>query len=189
MVGNQWADSDRDPKPGSNVLVLTPSDELHPEACIDRLVHPLAGSETESVVIVSDDCSTTEIIETWHNYGFQLPKNSAIVSRGGTVQRPVTVDVDGVCRTTVTRADLSGLTRTVNTYLTRWRDDPLSTLWFDSITALLRTTDLETTYRLCHVLTTKVRHTDAIGYYRLDPSVHNARAVATLTPLFDLVLE
>ncbi|WP_425606487.1 DUF7504 family protein [Halomontanus rarus] len=79
----------------------------------------------------------------------------------------VTVDVDGVSHTTVgpLRSHPDG--EQVNTSLTRWRDDPLSTLWFDSITALLRTADLETTFRLCHVLTTKVRRTDAIAYYRL----------------------
>jgi hypothetical protein len=85
-------------------------------------------------------------------------------------------------------SDLPRLGITLSEFLTRWDAAGPAILAFDSVTALLQYADLQRVYRFLHTLKGRLGSADAISFYHLDPAAHDGRTVATLRPLFDLVV-
>ncbi len=108
---------------------------------------------------------------------------------GLSARRSTTHEIDSVRVTTVPNSDLTAIASSIHEYLTEWDDSAVPLLWFDSITALIESTSLETSFRFLSHLTKQVQSTGSIAYYRLDPTAHDRKAVSSLTPLFDFVLE
>lgn len=62
-------------------------------------------------------------------------------------------------------------------------------LCFDSVTALLEHVDERQAFQFLHILTRRVEAAGAVAHYHLDPEACGERTVATLSPLFDDVVE
>jgi hypothetical protein len=77
-----------------------------------------------------------------------------------------------------------------NEVITDWaeQDIPIEA-WVDSVSGLLHGTDLDTAYRFLEVFTGRHRAANARGIYALRPDVHDATDVATITPLFDAIVQ
>lgn len=98
-------------------------------------------------------------------------------------------DRRGVTRVTQSPEDLTGIGITVSERLTEWDGEAGGSLFlFDSLTVLLQFVELKRAFRFLHVLTNRVKATDAVAHYHLDPGAHDAQTVATLSSLFDTVV-
>jgi hypothetical protein len=67
-------------------------------------------------------------------------------------------------------------------------DEP-GLLCFHSLTTLLQYADPQRTFRFVHTLGSRARSCGVIAHYHLDPAAHDAPTVATLEPLFDVVVD
>lgn len=91
--------------------------------------------------------------------------------------------------------DLTGLGITVNQYLAAWRNQSWGQgstglrVCFDSLTTLLQYNDIETVFRFLNVLIAHLREVEAGAHFHLDPGAHDAQTLATLTGVFDTVIE
>lgn len=73
--------------------------------------------------------------------------------------------------------------------LQEWRSSSAPiVVFFDSVTALMQYTDVDTAYRFLHSFTEEVGAAGARGFYRLAPVAHDESTLATVEQLFDRVL-
>jgi hypothetical protein len=77
---------------------------------------------------------------------------------------------------------------TVSEYLSD-HGGPGTVVTFDSLTALLQYVELQRAFRFLHVLANRVKTTESVAHFHMDPAAHDAREVATLSSLFDAVAE
>ncbi|WP_207589793.1 DUF7504 family protein [Halomontanus rarus] len=188
---SQWRK--RNVTPGSNTLVLVSPDELESELVEDWFPQPLSSEITTPVLFVSPNDSPREILEKWQSYATECPPPVAIIAsedvNGLSSRRSTTCEINGVRVTTVVNADLTVIASLIHEYLTEWDESAVPLLWFDSITALIESTSLETGFRFLSYLTKRVQIAESIAYYQLDPTVHDRKTVSSLMPLFDSVIE
>lgn len=85
--------------------------------------------------------------------------------------------------------DLTGLGIALNGQIDGWEPGERNVLCFDSITALLQYTDVETAYRFLHLLTTRLDRADGVGFFHFDPNAHDDRTRHTLLSLFDATVQ
>ncbi len=95
--------------------------------------------------------------------------------------------VEGVANPT----NLTGLGIKVSEYLTEWEGNGnRSVICFDPLTVLLQYAEnVQTTFKFLHTLIERVQAAQARACYKIMPSAHDDRTVATLSSLFDGVID
>lgn len=88
--------------------------------------------------------------------------------------------------TVVNPSNLTGMGVKSTPYLSKWTD---ATVCVESLSILLQYADQQSVYRFLHVLTMRLRSTDATGIVYFDPTTADERTVQLITSLFDAVLE
>jgi hypothetical protein len=58
-----------------------------------------------------------------------------------------------------------------------------------TLTVLLEYIDFDTAFRYLHVLTHRIRAAGAVGYFQMDPDIHDPETINTIMTLFDVVVE
>ena len=103
---------------------------------------------------------------------------------------PPTTTPDEVTVRTETPENLTAIGVKSNEFITDWaaQDIPIEA-WFDSVSGLLHSTELGTAYRFLEVFTGRLRAANARGIYALRPDGHDETDVATITPLFDAIVQ
>jgi hypothetical protein len=175
-VGNRSALTD-----AANVLVLSgPMSSDGRRSYLDQVV----PSPLDSLLVVSYAAQPVDWLEEWERTA-TVPEEVVLV---GSDERDL--DRSGVTRVAQSPEDLTGIGITVSERLTEWHD-PLgegSLFVFDSLTVLLQYVELKRAFRFLHVVANRVKSTDAVAHYHLDPGAHDAQTVATLSSLFDTVV-
>lgn len=165
----------------ANVLVLSgPMASDARTAYLDQVV----PSPLDSLLVVSYASRPADWLEEWERTA-SVPEKAVLV---GSDERDF--DRPGVTRVAQSPEDLTGIGITVSERLTEWHD-PLgdgSLFVFDSLTVLLQYVELKRAFRFLHVLANRVKSTDTVAHYHLDPGAHDAQTIATLSSLFDTVV-
>ena len=171
-----------------NVLLLAPSaTEDGRVACADLLDHP--NTETGAVVFVTLTQSPDARIEVLRRHASRLPSRVGVICadehrRGDTGSRK------GVAvRSVENPGDLARLGVAIGDALTDWTAAHPTTVCFHSITALLQFAELPRVFRFLYTLAGRVGSTGNRAHYHLDPDAHDQQTIATLSPLFDSVIE
>ena len=178
-----------------NVLLLAPPTDAHAEdGCVDLMtVEPPAG---EDVLYVTFTESPDQRLEAWRRgtdderpakLGFVNVDDS---SRSAVESSPARSGTALSVRSVSNPADLTDLGIQLDAYLAEWADDGNRTVvCFHSVTTLLQYVDLQRAFRFFHVITGRVRESDARAHYHVDPSAHDVRTMNTLMTLFGAVAE
>lgn len=180
-----------------NVLLLAPPmDGCDGDGCIDLLtVEPPDGEDVLFVTFVE---SPDERLETWRSRAGNAPPakigfvNVADATRSAAAASQPTGGARGglSIRSVSSPGNLTDLGIEVSRYLSEWDGDGNRTVvCFHSLTTLLQYVDLQRAFRFFHVLTGRVRATDGLAHYHMDPSAHDERTINTLKTLFDGVAE
>ncbi len=198
--GQQVVASGRDipSSPRANVLFSTPSMAYVPTGgCLDACHDLGAGLDRTDLLAVTYTKSGEEWLSDWTAETGGLPGRTAVigvedttrsVSASGTAGE--VTGQDHVVKTAESPDDLTGIGITLSQHLGSWgSDDTETVLCFDSLTALLQYVPLERAYRFLHVLTGRTASVGAHAHFHIDPSAHDERTVATVTSLFDAVVE
>jgi hypothetical protein len=174
-----------------NVLVLSSGDSAVDVFTGDLFPHVVTGDASFLCMTFTRD--PEDWLSAWESGVGSPPARAGLVGVGDSAGGPSSLpDLEGEESVSFERvADPSDLPRlgiTLSEFLTRWDDAGPTVLAFDSVTALLQYADLQRVYRFLHTLKGRLGSADAISFYHLDPAAHDSRTVATLRPLFDVVV-
>ncbi|WP_458209255.1 DUF7504 family protein [Haladaptatus sp. NG-SE-30] len=183
---------------GTNVLVHTPPLDTNGESkCLDFLTStPPARS---NVLIVSYVRTPDEWLERWNESVGDHPARLGFVHVGDSMRSAATTASQSssvaqspdIVEAVASPTNLTGLGIKISEYLAKWEENENQTVvCFDSLTVLLQyTKDVQTTFQFLHTLIGRVQTAEARACYKITPSAHDDQTVATLTSLFDTVVE
>lgn len=185
--------------PGDSVLLLSsPMERTDADYCL--AAENAAPPAESNVLSVTLNGSADDIAERWTRCVGQLPDQLAVITVGDTNRSAAATDggagasgpsgYDMSTTTVSSPGDLTGLGIKLSQCLSTWGDHGNeTTVRFDSLTTLLQFADLKRSFRFIHVLTGRISSAGAVGYFHLDPGAHDEQTLATLSGLFDVVLE
>jgi len=166
----------------ANVLVLTAGTDSDARTAYLEDVVP---RRLAHLLVVAYTADPGGWLDDWEDQG-GLPEEVVLV--GGDEREVERPSVDWTAQSP---ESLTGIGITVSERLTGWHDATpgADTLFlFDSLTVLLQYVELKRAFRFLHVLVNRVKATDTVAHYHLDPGAHDAKTVATLSSLFDTVV-
>lgn len=86
--------------------------------------------------------------------------------------------------------DLTGIGITVTEFVRRWADaDEPTVVCFDSLTPILRYTELDRAYRFLDVTTGRLDRVCAVSHAHINPLAHDEQTLQQLMGVFDAVVE
>ncbi|WP_158059685.1 helix-turn-helix transcriptional regulator [Halorussus halophilus] len=177
----------------SNVLLLAPLTPTGNRACLELLTATTPPEQTNVAAVTYTPPPETWISD-WNAHMETLPAELAFIHAN-----KVQTDADETNTealppdTTVARVDPNqpmDIIAPLSEQLTRWQtNDDQAVISVQTLSILLEYVDFDTAFRYLHILTHRVQSADAVGYYHMDPDIHDAETVNTLKTLFDAVVE
>lgn len=178
----------------SNVLVLGP-------AAAAPVVETTADLSAEAVgdsyqlLTMTFNQSPEQWLTEFETANGGLPDRVGLVGVGDRSQETAFSDVFGDrevpadVKIVADPADLPRLGITLSEFVAQWVEDIPIVLAFDSITAFLQYADLQSVYRFLQTLKGRLDSANGVGLYFMNPAAHDEQTMATVRPLFDVVLE
>ncbi|MFB6127169.1 MAG: hypothetical protein ABEJ79_07755 [Halolamina sp.] len=180
-------------RPGS-VLLLSPSLSGDEDAACADLMRPTSPAD-QNVLWVSYTKSPDTQLDRFREAATRQPSNVGIVSVEDSTRSVSASNTDGgigggPVDTVSSPNDLTGVGISITEFLQRWTDnDHRTVVCFDSLTAMLQYTDIETAYEFLHVIVSRIYATDAVAHFHMDPGAHDDQTVAQVCSLMDAVIE
>jgi DNA-binding transcriptional ArsR family regulator len=176
----------------SNVLLLAPLTPTGNRTCLELLASTASPDEANVAAITYTPPPETWISD-WKAHKGRLPAELAFI-HANTVETVDEGRADGVPpEISVARVDPNqpmDIIAPLSEQLTRWENNDNQTLVsIQTLTILLEYVDFDTAFRYLHILTHRVQAADAIGFYHMDPDIHDEETINTLKTLFDAVVE
>ncbi|WP_433630495.1 helix-turn-helix transcriptional regulator [Halomicrococcus sp. NG-SE-24] len=174
----------------SNVLVLAPLTPTGNRACMELLASA-SPEETNLTAVTYTQPPNQWIDDWWENIG-NLPNETKFIHASGMAESKSYDETtpENVATTVVDPTDPMEIIVPLSEYLEKWPDNDKQTfIAVQTLTVLLEYIDFDTAFRYLHILTHRVQAVGAIGYYQIDPDVHDPETINTLKTLFDAVVE
>ncbi|WP_435178255.1 helix-turn-helix transcriptional regulator [Halorussus sp. AFM4] len=175
----------------SNVLLLAPLTPTGNRACLELLASTASPAEANIAAVTYTPPPETWISD-WRTHIEELPAELAFI-HANTVETSGDEGTEIPSDVSVARVDPNqpmDIIAPLSEQLTRWKDNGNQTLVsVQTLTILLEYVDFDTAFRYLHILTHRVQAADAIGFYHMDPDIHDEETINTLKPLFDAVVE
>lgn len=179
----------------SNVLLLSPSITNHGDGvCNDLLT--VTDPDRENVMWITFTHSPDQRMDAWREQVEGSPAKSRFISvgditRSATSRSMPSADGGNFAVETVRQAgNLTSLGVSITKSLSEFEDDDNKTVvCFHSLTALLQYFDLRDTFQFLHVLVSHLKDKGAFAHFHLDPTACDDQTMATVTSLFDAVVE
>lgn len=176
----------------SNVLLLAPLTPTGTRACLELLAST-ADLGQANVAAVTYTPPPETWISDWKSYFPRLPEELAFIHANTVETSGETSDTEIPPDIPVSRVNPNqpmDIIAPLSEQLTRWKDNGNKTLvTVQTLTVLLEYVDFDTAFRYLHILTHRVQAADAVGFYHMDPEIHDEETVNTLKTLFDAVVE
>jgi hypothetical protein len=174
----------------SNVLVLAP---LTPDG--NRAHMELVAStrpENISLAAVTYTQPPGQWLDDWQRSVGRPPREVRFIHASGMAQ-PETYDEqtpDTVTTEVVDPTDPMEIIVPLSNRLKEWTDgETQPVVSVQTLTVLLEYVDFDTAFRYLHILTHRIQAAGAIGYFQMDPDIHDPETTNTLKTLFDIVVE
>lgn len=187
--------STRGAAPAKNVLVMAPAmSDGKTEQCYDLLTQQ--DPETIDLLRVVYHRSPDLLLAEWTDVVGESPDNTVVVGvddrvQTGTIGPDDEVAGDGAVKVLAANPnDLTGLGMELNNALKAVAStDNDVYVCFDSITALLQFTDVESAYKFLHMFTGQLHKVDAHAHFHMDPEAHDTQTISRLKTTFDDLVE
>jgi len=172
----------------SNVLLLAPLTPTGNRTCLELLASTARPEEANVAAITYTPPPETWVAD-WKAHKDRLPSELAFI-HANTVETADEDRVEGVSpEVSVARVDPNqpmDIIAPLSEQLTRWKENGNQTLVsVQTLTILLEYVDFDTAFRYLHILTHRVQAANAIGFYHMDPDIHDEETINTLKTLFD----
>lgn len=171
--------------PSRNILVLAPLTPAGSRAYLERLAE--ACGPTDCLITVSYTQSPDAWAANWEETVGPLPDHNAFFyadiqnnEADSAFESVITVDpTDPMSIITGVEEQLKECEQAAGR--------PVVSL--QTLSVLLEYTDFDTAFRYLYLLVEKTKAANAVGYYQIDPHLHDAEELNTLRSLFDSVVE
>ncbi|WP_435159718.1 helix-turn-helix transcriptional regulator [Haladaptatus sp. DFWS20] len=180
----------KDLQDASNVLVLAP---LTPDG--NRAHMELVAStppKSANLAAVTYTQPPNQWLADWQRSVGSLPSETRFIHASGMVQS-TTYDEqtpDDVTTAVVDPTDPMEIIVPLSNHLKAWTDDETQPIVsVQTLTVLLEYVDFDTAFRYLHILTHRIQAAGAVGYFQMDPDIHDPETINTLKTLFDIVVE
>ncbi len=174
----------------TNTLLLVPGVGTQSRELFLDILTRSPPAKTHVLVVTYTDRPRTWV-QAWNDHAGEPPASGGIVAVGQAEEE--LEDESWRVATVSNHGDLTGtgieLSEMLSQMATRVGEDEQIVMCFDSITMLLQYADLQRAFRFLHVVTGRVRNVDARAYYHMNPGAHDTQAKATLSGLFDALVE
>ncbi|MFH5802265.1 helix-turn-helix transcriptional regulator [Haladaptatus sp. CMAA 1911] len=181
---------EKDLQGASNVLVLAP---LTPDG--NRAQMELVAStrpENISLAAVTYTQQPGQWLDDWQRSVGKQPREIRFIHASGMAQSetydeqtPATVTTEVVDPT-----DPMEIIVPLSNRLKEWTDSETQpVVSVQTLTVLLEYVDFDTAFRYLHILTHRIQAAGAVGYFQMDPDIHDPETTNTLKTLFDVVVE
>ena len=177
----------------SNTLLLSSSlDAKESERCFDHL-RPTVPAELD-ILVIAYTRSVTQVINNLKQHIGERPANLAIVDVGGIMRSASGESASSAIQPEMTiytnsPGNLTGLGITFGAFRTQCDRENQIVVCFDSVTAMLQYVDVKTAFRFLHTITGQIRSIEGFAHFHMNPEAHDPQTVATITSLFDDVIE
>lgn len=176
----------------TNALLLSPDREPVPgHDCTTVVGHDDPGMRDVLLIEMVD--SPRSRLSTWieGTNGTHVQELTLVGVEGfGAPDEPPIEAADSVTLESVASpSDITGLGIKVSDFLVDRRDASPTMVCLHSLTTLLQYADLETVFQFTHTLSSHLTRSNALAHCHLDPTAVDDRAVNTLRPLFDVVID
>jgi len=194
VSGSRSAELDRAMDAGS-VLVLGPTDHPVSDAICSRALVGEDGSR--DVLFVTFDGSVSERINVVRNVDGWSDGEIGIIKIGSTSRSAAAASetTSGIASGSITVREVSNpgnLSRigiVITQLLSKFDTTPRRTvLCFDSLSSLHNQIGTKTLFRFLNTLQGRLASEDTLGYYHMDPELHDEIVIETLRPIFDSVI-
>jgi hypothetical protein len=175
----------------SNVLLLAPLTPTGNRTCLELLASTTPPDQANVAAVTYTPPPETWISD-WKAHIDELPAELAFI-HANTVETEDEGTSGVPPGVSVSRVDPNqpmDIIAPLSERLTRWKGNGNRTLVsVQTLTILLEYVDFDTAFRYLHILTHRVQAADAIGFYHMDPDIHDEETINTLKSLFDAVVE
>lgn len=171
----------------SNVLVLSP---LAPSGA-DAYTESLASScsERTSLVVVTYTLAPSMWLADWREQGCSMPDEITFIHGGPVGGDDVTEEQVDIETRRVDPRDPMDVITAVTPVLEASEQPGGVVVSVQTLSVLLEYVEFDTAFRYLHVLIHRLREAGAVGYYQMDPNIHEAETINTLSVLFDIVVQ
>ncbi|USZ68352.1 helix-turn-helix domain-containing protein [Halorussus salilacus] len=174
----------------SNVLLLAPLTPTGNRACLELLASTTPPEQANVAAITYTPPPETWIAD-WRTRVETLPAELAFIhaNKIQTASEEESLP-EGVSVARVDPNQPMDIIAPLSEQLTRWEGNGNETVVsVQTLSVLLEYVDFDTAFRYLHILTHRVQAAGAIGFYHMDPDIHDEETVNTLKSLFDAVVE
>lgn len=174
----------------SNVLLLAPLTPTGNRACLELLASTTPPEQANVAAITYTPPPETWIAD-WRTRVETLPAELAFIhaNKIQTASEEGSLP-EGVSVARVDPNQPMDIIAPLSEQLTRWEgNDNETVVSVQTLSILLEYVDFDTAFRYLHILTHRVQAAGAIGFYHMDPDIHDEETVNTLKSLFDAVVE
>ncbi|MFC7080577.1 helix-turn-helix transcriptional regulator [Halorussus caseinilyticus] len=179
-------------KQSSNVLLLAPLTPTGNRACLELLASTTPPHETNVAAVTYTPPPETWIAD-WKAHVEDFPAELAFIHANTVEKSGEDASTELPSDVSVARVDPNqpmDIIAPLSEQLTRWKGNGNQTVVsVQTLTVLLEYVNFDTAFRYLHILTHRVQAADAIGFYHMDPDIHDEETVNTLKTLFDAVVE
>lgn len=174
----------------SNVLVLAP---LTPDG--NRAHMELVASmrpKNLSLATVTYTQPPGQWLEDWQRSVGAPPREVRFIHASGMAQSETYDEQtpDYVTTDVVDPTDPMEIIVPLSDRLKEWTDgETQPVVSVQTLTVLLEYVDFDTAFRYLHILTHRIQAAGAVGYFQMDPDIHDPETTNTLKTLFDVVVE
>ncbi len=145
----------------------------------------------ENVLVVTNEQSSTELIEHWHSLIGEKPAEFGIITvETDPETRQETRGMHSVSDHNVVALSrpnsLGRLETAIYLFLDEWSTDDRTTIFcFDSVTTLLHHVDSTVVFRFLRSLTSYLRSLGVVAHFHLDEAAHDEDTIAMLRSVFE----
>ncbi|UTF53981.1 helix-turn-helix transcriptional regulator [Natronosalvus rutilus] len=176
---------------GTNVLVLSPLTP-HGTKAFTELLSTTNPSRTNMAVVTYTQPPSMWLTD-WEAASNGPPNEITFIHNGSEPGEEISTDQQRPGTINTVRAspqDPIDVVTHLGDELKRWQDEGRqSVISVQTLTILLEYIDFDTAFRYLHILIHRVQAAGAIGYYQMDPTIHDEETINTLSVLFDVVAE
>ncbi|WP_312910199.1 helix-turn-helix transcriptional regulator [Natronosalvus caseinilyticus] len=176
---------------GTNVLVLSPLTP-HGTKAFTELLSTTNPSRTNMAVVTYTQPPSMWLTD-WEAANNGPPNEITFIHNGSEPGEEISTDQQRPRTINTVRTspqDPIDVVTHLGDELKRWQDEGRqSVISVQTLTILLEYIDFDTAFRYLHILIHRVQAAGAIGYYQMDPTIHDEETINTLSVLFDVVAE
>ncbi|WP_458210920.1 helix-turn-helix transcriptional regulator [Haladaptatus sp. NG-SE-30] len=173
----------------STVLVLAPLTPDGNQAYMELVASTAANMNLAAITYTQPPA---QWFEDWRRTIGALPREIRHIHASGMAHPGTDDDTTPASVTTevVDPTDPMAIIVPLSRHLETWTDgDTQPVVSVQTLTVLLEYVDFDTTFRYLHILTHRIRAAGAIGFFQMEPDIHDPTTTKALKSLFDVIVE